>query len=90
MLALENEFDENISVFYTAVYIATSKGVAVIEFNARFGDPEVMNVLSVLESNFADLCQDMLNGRLNPTAVRFAPLATVANTWCRKVIRKTR
>lgn len=40
--------------------IATSKGVKVIEFNARFGDPEAQVVLSQLESDFALLIDSLL------------------------------
>jgi phosphoribosylamine--glycine ligase len=31
-------------------FMVTKKGVYVIEFNARFGDPEALNVLAILES----------------------------------------
>ena len=31
-------------------FMLTKKGVKVIEYNARFGDPEAMNVLSILET----------------------------------------
>jgi len=77
MLALQNEFDEKyIGILYGS-FIATRNGIAVIEFNARFGDPEAMNVLSILESNFADLCRAMINNSLTTNLVRFAPMATV-------------
>ena len=33
-------------------FMLTGDGVKVIEYNARFGDPEAMNVLSVLETDF--------------------------------------
>ncbi|EUJ29207.1 phosphoribosylamine--glycine ligase [Listeria floridensis FSL S10-1187] len=41
--------------------IATDAGPKVIEFNARFGDPETQVVLPRLESNFADLIWALLN-----------------------------
>jgi phosphoribosylamine--glycine ligase len=45
--------------------IVTSSGVKVIEFNARFGDPETQVVLSRLESPLAPLLLHAANGALN-------------------------
>ncbi|MEY4898442.1 MAG: phosphoribosylamine--glycine ligase [Actinomycetota bacterium] len=44
--------------------IVTSKGVRVIEFNARLGDPETQVVLELLESSLADLLLATATGRL--------------------------
>ena len=38
-------------------FIATKAGVKVIEYNARFGDPEALNVLPLLTSDFVSVCQ---------------------------------
>lgn len=58
-------------------FIATAKGVFVIEFNARFGDPESLNVLSILETDFVAICQAMLAQQLAQRPVQFAQQATV-------------
>ena len=58
-------------------FMLTRDGPRVIEFNARFGDPEAMNVLSLVESNFLDVCRDMADGRLGGARARFGRLATV-------------
>ncbi len=52
-------------------------GPVVIEFNARFGDPEAMNVLSILESDFSEIVVAIAAGDLKPGIARFAPSATV-------------
>ncbi len=57
-------------------FMLTRDGPRVIEFNARFGDPEAMNVLSILESPFLDVCQGIVDGSLS-TNVSFARKATV-------------
>jgi phosphoribosylamine--glycine ligase len=36
-------------------FMLTAEGVRVVEFNARFGDPEAMNTLPVLETPFHDV-----------------------------------
>ena len=75
--ALLNEVkDKYIGILYGS-FIATRKGVYVIEFNARFGDPEALNVLTILESDFAALCQAMVMGNITEAHAKFAHQATV-------------
>ena len=57
--------------------MATASGVKLIEYNARLGDPEAMNVLSLLESDFIDICLAIADGTLGQVDVRFANKATV-------------
>ena len=42
----------------------TAQGVRVIEFNARFGDPETQSVLAVLDTPLGGLLLDAAQGRL--------------------------
>jgi len=58
-------------------FIAVKNGVRLIEYNARFGDPEALNILPLLETDFVDICQSMLSGELREDLVRFAHKATV-------------
>ena len=58
-------------------FMLTRGGVKVIEYNARFGDPEAMNVLSILESDFLSICISMVDGNLKTQDVSFEKLATV-------------
>ena len=58
-------------------FIATKDGVKVIEYNARFGDPEALNVLPILESDFVAICLAIIKGTLSPDLVSFARKATV-------------
>jgi len=44
--------------------IATSAGAKVIEFNARFGDPETEVVLPLLESDLYEVIVDILHNKL--------------------------
>jgi len=58
-------------------FMATAKGISVIEFNARFGDPEAMNVLPILENDFLDVCLAIVHGTLDKIPVTFKKQATV-------------
>ena len=57
-------------------FMLTVDGPKIIEINARFGDPEAMNVLTVLDTGFADICRMMADGRLEGD-VKFQRKATV-------------
>jgi phosphoribosylamine---glycine ligase len=58
-------------------FMAVSDGIRLIEYNARFGDPEAMNVLPVLRADFFELCKAVCDGRLRQTQWSFEPKATV-------------
>ncbi|WP_440765227.1 phosphoribosylamine--glycine ligase [Natronorubrum sp. DTA7] len=57
-------------------FMLTSEGPKVIEFNARFGDPEAMNTLPVLETDFLDVLTAARDGEA-PPELDFASQATV-------------
>jgi phosphoribosylamine--glycine ligase len=58
-------------------FILTKTGPKVLECNARFGDPEAMNVLPLLTSDFTDICQGIINGKLSSMKASFESKATV-------------
>jgi phosphoribosylamine--glycine ligase len=58
-------------------FMLTKDGPKVIEFNARFGDPEAMNVLSLLESNFVRICHGMAAGSVSKRMAKFRGSSTV-------------
>ncbi len=45
-------------------FFATADGVKVIEFNARFGDPECMNIMSLFKGSWPDVMQRLVAGSL--------------------------
>jgi len=49
----------------------TSKGPKVIEFNARFGDPETQVVLPLLDSDLAEITLAAATGKLDTVPVRW-------------------
>ncbi len=58
-------------------FILTKDGVRLIEYNARFGDPEALNVLPILKTNFVDICEATINKTLDQVDVEFEKKATV-------------
>lgn len=58
-------------------FMATRDGVKLLEYNARFGDPEAMNILPLLKTDFVDLCRAIIDGTLDRLPVEFDQQATV-------------
>lgn len=74
--SLASEGTPFVGVLY-GQFMNTAHGPMVIEFNARFGDPEAMNVLSLLTSDFTGLVKAIAEGTLGEEDVQFANKASV-------------
>ncbi len=75
--AIKDKFGVGYKGILYGGFMATASGVRLVEYNARFGDPEAMNVLSLLESDFIDICIGVADGTLDQVDVQFANKATV-------------
>ena len=75
--ALQNKFGEGYKGILYGGFMATENGVKLIEYNARFGDPEAMNALSILETDLIEVFNAITDGTLEKTDVRFQNKATV-------------
>ncbi len=77
MLALEKETGyKYIGIIY-GQFMLTKAGPLIIEYNVRFGDPEAINVLSILKSNFSEICEKIVEGNLSKKDVEFERSSTV-------------
>ncbi|HVO74731.1 MAG TPA: phosphoribosylamine--glycine ligase [Ignavibacteriaceae bacterium] len=50
----------------------TKKGVKVVEFNCRFGDPETQAVLPVIKGDFLKLIYSAADGKLDKSSVKYS------------------
>jgi phosphoribosylamine--glycine ligase len=57
--------------------ILTRNGPRVIEFNARFGDPETQVYLTRLENDLVELLNASVDGTLGRTELKWSPMASV-------------
>jgi fusion protein PurCD len=65
-------------------FMKTRSGVKLIEYNARFGDPEAINLLALLDSDFIGICQAIVKGQLDQLNVKFLKKSTV----CKYIVPK--
>jgi phosphoribosylamine---glycine ligase len=75
--ALERETCQRYRGVLYGGFIATRENVRLIEYNCRFGDPEAMNVLPLLEADFVEIASKTATGKLADVACSFAAQATV-------------
>ncbi|MHA2060416.1 MAG: phosphoribosylamine--glycine ligase, partial [Candidatus Ranarchaeia archaeon] len=61
--ALKTDYEPYKGILY-GQFMYTDQGVRMIEFNSRFGDPEAMNVLSVLVNDLAQIGDRIADGNL--------------------------
>ncbi|MGO9438511.1 MAG: phosphoribosylamine--glycine ligase [Terracidiphilus sp.] len=64
-----------VGVLYCGLMM-TPRGPEVLEYNARFGDPETQAILPRLESDLVDALEACIDGRLDQTSLRWSPGAS--------------
>ncbi len=74
--ALHNEGCPFVGPIY-GQFMLTADGPKIVEINARFGDPEAMNILPIFRGDFVDMCFRMVDGDLSGARIDFDRKATV-------------
>ncbi len=69
--AMAEEGTPFVGVLYCGLML-TARGPQVLEFNARFGDPETQAILVRLESDLVDVLEACIDGRLDQTELRWS------------------
>ena len=75
--ALQNETGDTYKGVIYGGYMLTSDGIKLIEFNARFGDPECINLLHLLDTDFIELMTAITNQELSKKTLHFKAKASV-------------
>ena len=76
MAAMAAEGRPFVGVLFCGLMI-TPKGVKVLEYNARFGDPEAQVVLPRMKNDLVDVCEACIDGRLDEIELEFEDNAAV-------------
>lgn len=69
-------------------FMKTKDGIKIIEFNCRFGDPECILAINMIEDNFYNICMNFVDGNL--TNINFSKKAqicvyVVPKSYCKKM-----
>lgn len=67
-----------VGILYGSFMKTTDGEIVVIEYNSRFGDPECINLLEIMETDLLDVFMNMTKGTLNKVDLKFKNVATVA------------
>lgn len=76
MAAMKAEGRDFVGVLFTGLML-TEKGPKVLEFNARFGDPEAQVVLPRMKNDIIDVMEACVDGRLDEIDLQFEDNAAV-------------
>lgn len=74
--AMKAEGRDFVGVLFTGLML-TEKGPKVLEFNARFGDPEAQVVLPRMKNDIIDVMEACVDGRLDEIDLQFEDNAAV-------------
>lgn len=76
MAAMKAEGRDFVGILFCGLMI-TSKGTKVLEYNARFGDPEAQVVLPRMKNDIIEVIEACLEGRLDTIDLQFEDNAAV-------------
>lgn len=79
MSGLKREERPYIGILYMGLML-TDAGPKVIEYNVRFGDPECQPLLIRMKTDFIDIIERCLNGRLDSLELSWDPATAVCVT----------
>tara|TARA_R110002110_G_scaffold65206_1_gene179876 strand:+ start:23633 stop:24934 length:1302 start_codon:yes stop_codon:yes gene_type:complete len=73
LLGMKEKGTPYVGFLYLGLMISPDNQVRILEYNCRLGDPETQPLLLRLETDFAQLCQDAINGQLADVTLSFDP-----------------
>jgi len=76
IFAMAKENNPFVGVLYGG-FIICRDGIKLIEYNARFGDPEAMNVVPLLDGSLSSVFLSMAEGKLGNKKIKFTDKCTV-------------
>lgn len=70
---IQEECLDYVGIIFFGLMIC-KKGVYLLEYNVRMGDPETQVVLPLMESSFLDIIEAAIEGKLSMDMVKFKPM----------------
>ncbi|BDC36239.1 MAG: phosphoribosylamine--glycine ligase [Candidatus Methanoliparum thermophilum] len=82
--AIRDKTGERFKGILYGQFMLCRDGVKLIEYNARFGDPEAMNILPILKIDFLDIAEAIVDKKIDKLDIDFEEKATV----CKYIVPK--
>jgi len=82
--AIKDKTGERFKGILYGQFMLCRDGVKLIEYNARFGDPEAMNIFPLLKTDFLDIAEAIVDKKIDGLDVKFEKKATV----CKYIVPK--
>jgi phosphoribosylamine--glycine ligase len=76
LAGLQQEGNPFRGVLYVGLML-TADGARVIEYNARFGDPETQVIMTRLDSDLVEICEAIIDNRIGEIAVNWSSDSSV-------------
>lgn len=82
LLAIAAEYGQDYRGVLYGSYMVTGSGLRLIEFNVRYGDPEILNLVNLLNGSWLELLTAISTKRLAAVKVEWQP----ANSLCKYLV----
>ncbi|RJQ38475.1 phosphoribosylamine--glycine ligase [Candidatus Microgenomates bacterium] len=82
MEGMQNEKRPYHGILYLGGILNPKGEIKIIEFNARWGDPEAEVILPSLKSDYLDIVEGVLNSKINKTKISFDAKTRISIAGC--------
>jgi phosphoribosylamine--glycine ligase len=81
MKGMKKEGRAYVGILYLGAMV-TKKGIGIVEFNSRWGDPEVEVLIPSITTDYLTIVENALNKKINKLKIKFDKLARLSVAGC--------
>jgi phosphoribosylamine--glycine ligase len=81
MKGMKKEGRAYVGILYLGA-MSTKSGIKIVEFNARWGDPEAEVLIPAIKTDYLTISENALNGKINKTKIQCDKLSRLSVAGC--------
>jgi len=81
MKGMQKEGRPYVGILYLGAMV-TKRGIKIVEFNSRWGDPEVEVLIPAIKTDYLTIVENALNGKINKTKIVCDKLSRISVAGC--------